>query len=152
VIPPGIHDVKEFHVEVGPERLAFNLAHPARDFAALRGADELVLAETHVVLVIDYPLDHPFDFPNDAPGARGFTRADLVRAVTDVYAFIYAEEERGSAVKTAPMDARGPLVNRNETHGEFGICCHDLDDLVLHTLSIQKDAAGNTYVDLGIDS
>ena len=46
----------------------------------MRGADELLLAETHVVLVIDYPLDHPFDFPIDAPGARGFTRADLLAA------------------------------------------------------------------------
>jgi hypothetical protein len=151
-IPPGIHDLKEVPVEVGPQRLAFDLAHPERDFATLRRADEVVLAEARAVLVVDYPLDHPFDFPIDAPSARGFTRADLVRAVTQVYAFIYAEEERTSAVKTVPLDARGQLVNRNETRGEFGICCHDLSDLVLHTLTIQKDAGGVTYVDLGIDS
>jgi hypothetical protein len=151
-IRPGIHDVKEVHVEVGPKRLAFDLAHPERDFAALHGGEEVVLAEPRVVLVVDYPLDEPFDFPIDAPSARGFTRADLVRVVTQVYAFIYAEEERTSAVKTLPLDARGRVINRNQTHGEFGVCCHDLDDLVLHTLTIQKDAEGATYVDLGIDS
>ena len=47
---------------------------------------------------------------------------------------------------------RTGLINRNKTNGVYGICCHDLGDLVLHTIELSEKPDGTTYLVLGIDS
>jgi hypothetical protein len=147
--PVPEHGTRDVTVQTGPEKFAVSMATP--ELSGLVNPEEIVLAKTTALIVVDYPIRRPYEFPISAPSARGFTRASVVRAVADVYAFIYAEELRTSKVAVTPMDAR-TLQNRNETNGTFGIWGHDLDDLVLHTLRIREEAAGETYVYLGIDS
>lgn len=80
--------------------------------------DEVVIKNTTVTLIIDYPLNKPFKLKMSSK--KGFTRVILVKTIVDCYKKIYKEEETTATVKTTPPNQR-PILNRNETNGKYGV-------------------------------
>jgi hypothetical protein len=125
---------------------SISLSDPEAELAKV-DAKTIVLKDD-VSVIIDYPIAKPWQFPVKAP-AGGFTRVSLVREIARLYRCVYDEEARSTKV---PVGRAGQLMNRNETDGTFGICCHDLGDLVLDELRLIAGPDGRTYVALGISS
>jgi hypothetical protein len=126
------------------------LGHTEKDLEQLIGKDEVVVGATQIIVIIDYPLTHECRFQLTSP--NGFTRAQLVKAISDKYHAIYKEEESSSDVKTVPADQRTTTYNRNQTNGKYGIWGHDLGDLALDNISVYKTANGDIVLSLDIDS
>jgi len=156
---PGIEVLAEIAFQVddpenrpdGPSPYV-NLADPEKDLKRMRGPDEVVFTATELIVVLDYPLREEFSFPISATSSKGFTRAELVRKVADLYKRVYEEEARTSKIPVIPMEQRKGLINRNQTNGKYGIWGHDLGDLVLHTIEISRTRDGTVRAHLGIDS
>ena len=129
-----------------------NLADPEKDLKQMRNAEEVVFSGTNLIVVLDYPLRKEVTFPISASSPSGFTRAELVRKVADLYKRVYDEETQTSKIAVIPLEKRKGLINRNETNGKYGIWGHDLGDLVLHTIEISRAADGTVLASLGIDS
>ena len=115
----------------------------------LYDADEIVLTSTKVTLVIDYPLAKPATF--ELTSKSGFTRKQLIIEISKKYAEIYNAEEISAKTKTIPSEKRAGVINRNETDGKYGICCHDLSDLDLSVIEVYKNG-DSRYLILGVES
>jgi hypothetical protein len=126
------------------------LNHPDNDLKQLLDKDEIVINESRVILIIDYPLSKAWRFP--LTSQTGFTREQLVKAISETYHKIYQEEEATATTKTIPVDERKTLLNRNETNGKYGIKFHDLSDLALDDVQVYKSAEGDILLSLEIDS
>ena len=113
-------------------------------------ADEIVLNDKKVQLIIDYPLKKSviYKLEND----KGFSRKDLILAIQEKYKEIYKIEEETAKIKTIPVNNREGLLNRNETDGKFGIWGHDLSDLYLTDIEVYKDNKGLVSLVLYIES
>jgi hypothetical protein len=132
------------------------------DFAQVLAAfpdPTILIPRPCVLLCLEYCLWAPPRFLLHAPpGAAGFTAADLIAAASRSYQWCYQME---AAAVGPPPRMRG-MLNRGQTSGPFCIAMHDLEDLVLHTLSISGQCPeegtlpeNNTVsvrVSLGIDS
>jgi hypothetical protein len=129
-----------------------NLADPEKDLKWMRKAQEIVFTATNLIVVLDYPLRKEFSFPITSASPSGFSRAELVRKVADLYKQLYAEEAETSKIAVIPLAERKGLINRNETNGKYGIWGHDLSDLVLLEIEISRVADGIFLAHLGIDS
>jgi len=156
-LPPEIHfevdlpgdECQDFENGVCPY---VGMESPEVDIAKLRQRDAIVLARRRAIVVIDYPLGRPVEVAIVAPTDAGFSRAELARAISREYHRIYAEEEATAPQKTIPLEQRGKVINRNQTNGKYHICCHDLGDLVLHTVEVSERLDGTVVLGLGIDS
>lgn len=90
-------------------------------------------AEQTAEVEIDYPLTLPVSF------SVIFTDlGTLLWHIAQKYKAIYAEEDATAKVPVVPMDERGKLKNRNQTHGKYGIWGHDLDDLWFEGVEIEN--------------
>jgi len=116
---------------------------PQLELDSLIGKDEVVLEATAVTVVLDYPLAFPHYFTITAD--KGFTRAQLVKAISEEYHKIYREEESTATTKTVPLDQR-KVYNRNETNGKYGIWGHDITDLGLDDIYVLKGVNGEIYL------
>jgi hypothetical protein len=116
---------------------------PQLELDSLIGKDEVVLDATAVTVVLDYPLAFPHYFTITAD--KGFTRAQLLKAISDEYYKIYREEESTATTKTVPLDQR-KVYNRNETNGKYGIWGHDITDLGLDDIYVLKGVNGEIYL------
>lgn len=65
------------------------IADPAEDISLMEGADELVEPEVEIEINYTYPLTEPISFTHRRE--QGFTRADLVRCVSEDYRKIYRD-------------------------------------------------------------
>ena len=128
-----------------------DLDSPKRTIKHLVDPDEIVIPYQKVALMIDYPLARPVFFELSSP-SKGFTRKQIVLAISKKYHEIYDEEERTAATKTIPMAQRKTLANRNETDGKYGIWGHDLSDLMLDTIDVYKNDKGEVFLQLSIES
>jgi hypothetical protein len=104
-----------------------------------------------VILIIDYPVMVPVYFPLSSTGI-GFSRRQLITAISLQYHSIYKEEEETASDKTVPPDERRGLQNRNQTNGKYGIWGHDLSDLDLSTVEVYRNKNGIIYLSLGVES
>jgi hypothetical protein len=95
-------------------------------------------------LVIDYPLSKPFKNKFKTP-TEGISRKDLIKIIVNCYHYVYDIEDRTSKIMSGHIEN---LYNRNETEGKYGIWGHDIGDLVLHTIWVDK----NNVIELGVDS
>ena len=111
----------------------------------------MVFTGTNLIVVLDYPLHNESTFPINASAPSGFTRAEIVRKIADLYKKVYEEEARTSKIPVTPPEQR-KSYNRNETNGKYGIWGHDLGDLELHTIELSREADGTVSAHLGIDS
>jgi len=122
---------------------------PQIDIKNLIGKDEIVVPETRLTVIIDYPLSNSFKFGLISKG--GFTRAQLITEISKHYYKIYDEEERTATIKTIPLKDR-KIYNRNQTNGKYGIWGHDIGDLVLDEIHVYKNALGELFLVLEIES
>jgi hypothetical protein len=127
------------------------IENPAKELDSLVDANETVLQFAKATLVIDYPLTKPATFEVTSTG-KGFTRKQLILLISEKYHQIYKDEEKTSATTVTPVDKRQGVVNRNNTVGKYGICCHDLGDLVLDSIEVLKNDNGNVSLILEIES
>ncbi|MGZ3832048.1 MAG: hypothetical protein ACXVB0_00895 [Mucilaginibacter sp.] len=126
------------------------LGKAEKDLKKLMDKNEVVIDATKVIAIIDYPLTKEWRF--ELISANGFTREQLVKAISEKYHEIYKEEETTASVKTVPADKRTDTYNRNETNGKYGIWGHDLSDLALDSISVYKTDSGDIILSLDIDS
>ncbi len=127
-----------------------SLQDPESDIPNLMDKDEVVIRETSIRIIIDYPLTNPYEFA--LTSYKGFTRAQLLSEISKHYTKIFDEEEESATVKTIPLDKRTTMYNRNETNGKYGIWGHDIADLVLSSIYVYKTTNGETVLLLNIES
>jgi hypothetical protein len=118
----------------------------------LINADEFVLGYSQVLLRIDYPLNKPYEMFIVSQSPKGFTRKELVELICFSYKQVYQEEEKTTKTKVIPIEERKTLLNRNETDGKYGICCHDIEDLDLSSIQVSKMKNGKILLELGVES
>jgi hypothetical protein len=135
----------------GPVINWISLDSPAKVINRLMDPDKIVLSNKTVILIIDYPVKAPLYFPLTSPG-NGFSRRQLITAISQQYHSLYKEEEKTATHKTIPADQREGLINRNETNGKYGIWGHDLSDLDLSSIEVYLGKNGFIYLSLGVES
>ncbi len=128
-----------------------SIADPKDQLSNLIDADKIVLPFKTAKIIVDYPLSFPDTFEIKTTG-QGFSRKQLILAISNRYHEIYKLEETTATTKTLPIDKRGSLINRNETNGKFGVCCHDITDLDLSEIEIHKNSKGQITLTLGVES
>jgi hypothetical protein len=128
-----------------------SLDHPEKQIDSLIGAEEVVLPYKKVTLIIDYPLTRQAVLEISSQ-TENFTRKDLILVISKKYHEIYEEETKTAQTKVIPPDQRNGLINRNETDGKYGICCHDLTDLDLGSVEVYKGDNDNIYLILEVES
>jgi hypothetical protein len=126
------------------------LENPEMDLANLVKKDEIVLNESEIKIIIDYPLTNQYEFILKSD--KGFTRGQLLTEISNHYSLLYQEEEVSSTIKTIPVDKRAKMYNRNETNGKYGIWGHDMADLVLSGISVYKAKNKEIILILNIES
>ncbi len=127
-----------------------SLENTSSQINQLINADEIVIKEKLVNIIIDYPLNKPTNF--EIESKNGFSRKNLILAISKKYHEIYAEEEKTAKTKTTPIDKRTGIINRNETDGKYGIWGHDLGDLDLSGIEIHQGNDGKINLILWIES
>ncbi|WP_121808925.1 hypothetical protein [Mucilaginibacter kameinonensis] len=128
-----------------------SLDHPEKQIDSLIGANEVVLPYKKVTLIIDYPLTRQAVLEISSQ-TENFTRKDLILAISKKYHEIYEEETKTAQTKVVPPDQRNGVINRNETEGKYGICCHDLTDLDLGSVEVYKGINDKIYLILEVES
>lgn len=112
-------------------------------YRQLQDPDTIVIKDTTIKIVFDYPLKQAFVFEFIAADSQGFTRKKLIDTIIKTYYEIYDEEKRTTNVKVDSMEermAKSFLINRNKTNGTYGIWGHDIDDLVIERLIYDTDS------------
>ena len=116
---------------------------------------ECVIPESSILVLYSYPLGTTgpseeerklggWIFEEKSEG--GFSRRSLVKAITDRYQEIYEEEERTTTAEAGLIPS---MLNRSPTDGKYGIWGHEIQDLVLHTVTYNSE---NGVYTPGIDS
>lgn len=141
-------DAKDFEDGIIPW---INIEKPENQINRLIDADKVVITDSEVTLIIDYPLNKPAEFILKSYG-KGFTKKQLVLEISKKYHEIYKAEESSAKTKTIPVEKREGLINRNETNGKYGICCHDIGDLDLSSAQVYKTEDGKIQIVLEIES
>jgi len=122
---------------------------PQIDIKNLIGKDEVIIPETKLTVIIDYPLSTIYKF--GLSSKSGFTRVQLINEISKHYYQLYDEEERTATIKTVPLKDR-KIYNRNKTNGKYGIWGHDIGDLVLDEIHVYKNAIGEVFLILQLES
>jgi hypothetical protein len=121
-----------------------------KEISNLIGRNEIVIKETEIEVILDYPLDNPF--VGVLRAKEGFTREMLIQEISSRYRAIYEEEERTATIKTIPMDKRTEMYNRNQTDGKYGIWGHDIADLVVADILVYRSLNGRIILVLEMES
>ncbi|MBP7508545.1 MAG: hypothetical protein KA807_12025 [Prolixibacteraceae bacterium] len=127
-----------------------SIENPQEDLPNLINKDEIVIKETSVKIIIDYPLTTPYEFSLES--SKGFTRALLLSEISKHYYKIYNEEEESATIKTIPINERTTMYNRNQTNGKYGIWGHDIADLDLSEISVYRVSNGQIILSLFVES
>jgi len=122
---------------------------PQIDIKNLIGKDEIVIPETKLTIIIDYPLSSNYKF--ELISKSGFTRTQLINEISKHYYQLYDEEEKTASIKTIPLKER-KIYNRNQTNGKYGIWGHDIGDLVLDEIHVYKKSTGEVFLVLQLES
>jgi hypothetical protein len=127
-----------------------SIEKPEADIPKLMDRESVIISEPKITILIDYPLTHEHRFILESK--TGFTRAELLRAISEEYFKIFEIEEKSATIKTIPVAKRTKLYNRNQTNGKFGIWGHDIGDLVLSEVLVYKTPDGEILLSLNIQS
>ena len=128
-----------------------SIEKPEEKIDRLIDADKVVIANSEITLIIDYPLNNPAEFLLKSP-TKGFTKRQLVLQISKKYHEIYEVEESSANNKTVPIEERKGVINRNETNGKYGIWGHDIGDLDLSSIEVYETENGKIQIVLGIES
>ena len=115
-----------------------SISNPSSDIENLIDKNEIVLASTEALLVIDYPLTNATEIKLTTLNPLGFSKKELIQLISIEYNRIYEEEEESAHQKTIPLEEREGLINRNKTDGNYGIWGHDIGDLDLSIIAVHK--------------
>ncbi len=126
------------------------IENPKGEIKNLINKNEIVISQCKITIIVDYPLNNVSTF--DLISGKGFTRETLVKEISRHYHEIYDEEERTATIKTIPVDKRTKTYNRNQTNGKYGICGHDMADLVLADILVYKTSNGQIILSLEMES
>jgi hypothetical protein len=94
-----------------------SIEHPENEINDLIDKDKKVISENKIAIIIEYPLTNPQQlvlFSRD-----GFSRRQIIEAISKEYHRIYIEEEETAKTKTISPDQRTTMYNRNETDGKY---------------------------------
>jgi len=127
-----------------------SIEKPQQDIPNLIGKDEIVIKQTLIKVIIDYPLTNQYEFT--LTSQSGFTRSILLTEISKQYYKVYEEEEESATIKTIQIDKRTTMYNRNQTNGKYGVWGHDIADLVLAEISLYKGSSGKLILILYIES
>ncbi len=127
-----------------------DLEKPEQDLPKLYGKDEIVIKDTSITIIIDYPLTVPYKF--NLTSKKGFTRGQLLTEISKHYYLLYQEEENTATIKTIPPNERTTMYNINETNGKYDIWGHDIADLDMSQIMIYKTETGEIVLVPGIES
>jgi len=127
-----------------------SIANPMAEVNILIQPNELVLPYNNAIILIDYPLEKPVEVL--IKSKNGFSRKDLIMAISEEYHKIYEEEETTSKQRTIPVEERETIINRNQTDGKYGIWGHDIEDLDLSEIKVSKKPNGDIFLELIIQS
>lgn len=130
-----------------PSNLRLNDPDAAISMLELR--DEIVIPFPRATLLIEFPLTHPAVIGISAGLPQGFTRGELVRAICEEYAHVYAAEE-GTSMQEPLIEDRGARRERVRTDGAYGIWGHSLEDLVLSSARWVKQSNGDVRIELHV--
>jgi len=111
-----------------------------KEIKTLKNKYKIVTPE-NITIVFDYPLKKEFEFKFTNP--NGFSRLDLINAISTKYKQIY-DEENNSVGDPGYIEG---MFNRNKSNGPYGIWGHYITDLVLGGITLKN---GKYY--LQIDS
>jgi hypothetical protein len=126
------------------------IEHPEKSIKQLVNKDEIVVKDDTITLIIDYPLTNEYRLKINSK--NGFTRRELITAISKAYYKLFSEEEATATVKTIPVEKRTAVYNRNQTNGKYGIWGHDIADLVLADVMVYKALSGELFLSLNIES
>lgn len=129
-----------------------SIKEPDKEIENLLGKDDIVLKCDSAVLLIDYPLNNPVEIIIKPLTKQGFTKKELILAISKEYHKIYNDEEETTKTKTIPLNEREGLINRNQTDGIYGIYGHDIDDLDLSAIIIHTNQNGIIKLELAVES
>ena len=129
-----------------------SIKDPQSEIENLIGKDEIVISQTNVILLIDYPLENAIEINIKSNDSNGFTRKELAQKISTEYNRIYKEEEESAKTKTTPIEERQGLINRNKTDGKYGIWGHDIDDLDLSAIILRLMENGELKLELIVES
>jgi len=127
-----------------------SIEKPQQDIPNLIGKNEIVIKQTSIKVIIDYPLTNQYEFT--LTSQSGFTRSLLLTEISKHYYKIYEEEEKTATIKTIPIEKRTTMDNRNQTNGKYGVWGHDIADLVLAEISFHMRSNGELIGILNIES
>jgi hypothetical protein len=127
-----------------------SLEKPKQDIPNLYNKDEIVIKDTVIKIIIDYPLTNQYEF--SLTSSKGFTRQLLLLEISNNYYKLYDEEEKTASIKTIPIEKRTTMYNRNQTNGKYGVWGHDIADLVLNEILVYKTTDGQIVLSLNIES
>ena len=140
-----------------------HLADPTYCLGHMIDAHEIVITESSIKVVLDYPLTRPFLFELhevDYRSARptwmpesyaGFTRSQLAKAISCTYQLVYNEEDRTSTELAQQLRGRYLNTSRGVTDGTYKIWGHELHDLDL--IEVWRPlSSGTGYWFLEVDS
>ncbi|VXA98903.1 conserved hypothetical protein [Flavobacterium sp. 9AF] len=128
-----------------------SIENPKSEIDRLIDADKIVIPNSEITVVIDYPLNNPASFILKS-NEKGFTRKQLILEISKKYHEIYNTEEKTAETKTIPIEKREGLINRNETDGKYGIWGHDIGDLDLSSIEVYELENGKVQILLGVES
>jgi len=128
-----------------------SIENPEAEISQLIEAESIIVPDSEITLLIDYPLNKPAEFVLKSAG-KGFTKKQLILEISKKYHEIYKEEESTAVTKTLPMEKRGSLINRNETDGKYGVWGHDIGDLDLSAIDVYRSENGKITISLGVES
>jgi len=145
---------KNFFKEGGKDStIPFMTKHSVEDLLKnhLIKPNEVVLKNRDIKICFNYPFKQPFIFTFSSPNGDGFTRGQLAEIIINQYYQMYREEDETIQEKPVlSLEERKQvsfLINRNETDGKYGIWGHDMDDLSLNSMSIDKDGIWHLSID-----
>ncbi len=127
-----------------------SIEKPENDIPKLVDGKDVVIPESKVTVIVDYPLTNEYRF--ELESKKGFTKEQLLNEISKKYYKLYEEEESSASVKTIPIDKRTTMYNRNQTNGKYGIWGHDIADLVLSEILVYRANNGQLVLSLNIES
>lgn len=87
--------VKKGELERGMIRLSeFEKDNPQTIYGPLENSDTIVIPDQRISVIIDYPLLNRAEAVITSDDGGGFTLAEIIHKVKQVYSYIYNEEER----------------------------------------------------------
>ena len=109
----------------------------------LIGAHELCVASRQVTLVVGYPFSGQYAVTVHAASPRGFTRAELFTQIVAVYSAMYDNAPAGSGELKLQSRVESP---------RFGTAWHQLDELVIEQVLLDKHRDGRVFAWIMIGS